>query len=312
MSFRRPKIAIIGAGHTGATVALMVAQKQIGDIMLIDLPDYENAAKGKALDILQAGPIERFNVQVTAASKYQEIAHADIVVITAGIARKPGMTRQDLIHTNAAIIRTVSEQIKRYAPTSYIIVLSNPVDAMTYVCLETTGFPKNRVMGQSGVLDTARFNTFIAQALQLAVEDISSFVLGGHGDEMVPLVRYTYVGGIPLEKLMPQAQIEQLVERTRKGGGEIVDLLGNGSAYYAPAAAIVQMIEAIVKDQRKVMPIITYLQGEYQVNNACIGVPVVLGGAGIESVIELHLNEEEQQAFNHSVHQVYQTLAYIK
>lgn len=312
MGFRRPKIAIIGAGHTGATIALMVAQKEMGNIVLVDVPELENTAKGKALDILQAGPIEKFNVQVTAASRYEEIAHADIVVITAGIARKPGLTREDLIHTNASIIRAVSEQVKRYAPTSYIIVLSNPVDAMTYVCLETTGFPKNRVMGQSGILDTARFNTFIAQALQLAVEDISSFVLGGHGDEMVPLVRYTYVGGIPVEKLLPQTQIEQLVERTRKGGGEIVELLGNGSAYYAPAAAIVQMMEAIVKDQRKVMPIITYLQGEYQVNNACIGVPVVLGGNGIESVIELHLNEEEQKAFNHSVQQVYRTLSYIK
>lgn len=312
MGFRRPKIAIIGAGHTGATIALMVAQKEMGDIVLVDVPELENTAKGKALDILQAGPIEKFNVQVTATSRYEEIAHADIVVITAGIARKPGLTREDLIHTNASIIRAVSEQVKRYAPTSYIIVLSNPVDAMTYVCLETTGFPKNRVMGQSGILDTARFNTFIAHALQLAVEDISSFVLGGHGDEMVPLVRYTYVGGIPVEKLLPQTQIEQLVERTRKGGGEIVELLGNGSAYYAPAAAIVQMMEAIVKDQRKVIPIITYLQGEYQVNNACIGVPVVLGGNGIESVIELHLNEEEQKAFNHSVQQVYRTLSYIK
>ncbi|MEA0555313.1 malate dehydrogenase [Lysinibacillus irui] len=312
MSFRRPRIAIIGAGHTGATIALMVAQKEMGDIVLVDVPELENTAKGKALDILQAGPIEKSNVQVTATSRYEEIAHADIVVITAGIARKPGMTREDLIHTNASIIRTVSEQIKYYAPASYIIVLSNPVDAMTYVCLETTGFPKNRVMGQSGILDTARFNTFIAQALQLAVEDISSFVLGGHGDEMVPLVRYTYVGGIPVEKLLPQTQIEQLVERTRKGGGEIIELLGNGSAYYAPAAAIVRMMEAIVKDQRKVMPIITYLQGEYQVNNACIGVPVVLGGNGIESVIELNLNEEEQKAFNHSVHQVYRTLSYIK
>ncbi|WP_313471418.1 malate dehydrogenase, partial [Lysinibacillus sp.] len=259
MSFRRPRIAIIGAGHTGATIALMVAQKEMGDIVLVDVPELENTAKGKALDILQAGPIEKSNVQVTATSRYEEIAHADIVVITAGIARKPGMTREDLIHTNASIIRTVSEQIKYYAPASYIIVLSNPVDAMTYVCLETTGFPKNRVMGQSGILDTARFNTFIAQALQLAVEDISSFVLGGHGDEMVPLVRYTYVGGIPVEKLLPQTQSEQLVERTRKGGGEIIELLGNGSAYYAPAAAIVRMMEAIVKDQRKVMPIITYL-----------------------------------------------------
>lgn len=203
--------------------------------MLVDIPELENPTKGKALDLLQTAPIQQFNVQITGTADYTEIAHADIVVITAGIARKPGMSREDLISTNAAIISTVSQQIRQYAPNSYAIVLSNPVDAMTYVCLQATGFPKNRVMGQSGILDTARFNTFIAEALNIAVEDVSSFVLGGHGDEMVPLVRYTYVGGIPLEKLMPPAQIEQLVERTRKGGGEIVELLGNGSAYYAPA-----------------------------------------------------------------------------
>lgn len=312
MGFKRPKIAIIGAGHTGATVALMVAQKEIGDIVLVDIPDLEKPAKGKALDILQTGPIEKFNVYIAGTAQYEEIAHADIVVITAGIARKPGMTREDLITTNASIIRSVSEKVKRFAPNSYVIVLSNPVDAMTYVCLETTGFSKNRVMGQSGILDTARFNTFIAEALQLAVEDVSSFVLGGHGDEMVPLVRYTYVGGIPLEKMLPKAQIQQLVERTRKGGGEIVELLGNGSAYYAPAASIVQMIEAIIKDKRKVMPVIAYLQGEYHVTDACIGVPVILGGNGIESVIELHLNEEEHQAFSKSVQAVNCTLNYIK
>ncbi|MEY9979562.1 malate dehydrogenase [Lysinibacillus sp. RC79] len=312
MRFKRPKIAIIGAGHTGATIALMVAQKEIGDIVLVDIPDLEMPAKGKALDILQTSPIEKFNVHIIGTANYQEIEHADIVVITAGIARKPGMTREDLIQTNASIIRSVSEHVKCYAPNSYVIVLSNPVDAMTYVCLETTGFSKNRVMGQSGILDTARFNTFIAEALHLSVEDVTSFVLGGHGDEMVPLVSYTYIGGIPLEKMLSKAQIEQLVERTRKGGGEIVELLGNGSAYFAPAASIVKMIEAIVKDKRRVMPVIAYLQGDYHVHNACIGVPVVLGGNGIESVIELHLNEAEQKAFANSVHAVYRTLEYIK
>ncbi|MEK5231809.1 malate dehydrogenase [Lysinibacillus sp. FSL K6-0232] len=312
MGFKRPKIAIIGAGHTGTTVALMAAQQELGDIVLVDIPELENPTKGKALDLLQTAPIQQFNVQITGTADYTEIAHADIVVITAGIARKPGMSREDLISTNAAIISTVSQQIRQYAPNSYAIVLSNPVDAMTYVCLQATGFPKNRVMGQSGILDTARFNTFIAEALNIAVEDVSSFVLGGHGDEMVPLVRYTYVGGIPLEKLMPPAQIEQLVERTRKGGGEIVELLGNGSAYYAPAASIIVMLEALLKDKKRILPAIAYLQGEYQVQNACIGVPVVLGGNGIESVVELHLNAEEQEVFANSVQAVYQTIDYVK
>ncbi|KOY80586.1 malate dehydrogenase [Lysinibacillus macroides] len=312
MGFKRPKIAIIGAGHTGTTVALMAAQQELGDIVLVDIPELENPTKGKALDLLQTAPIQQFNSHITGTANYAEIANADIVVITAGIARKPGMSREDLISTNAAIISTVSQHIKQYAPNSYVIVLSNPVDAMTYVCLQATGFSKNRVMGQSGILDTARFNTFIAEALNISVEDISSFVLGGHGDEMVPLVRYTYIGGIPLEKLMPPAQIEQLVERTRKGGGEIVALLGNGSAYYAPAASIIVMLEALLKDKKRILPVIAYLQGEYQVHNVCIGVPVVLGGNGIESVVELHLNAEEQEAFANSVQAVYQTIEYVK
>ena len=312
MGFKRPKIAIIGAGHTGTTVALMATQQELGDIVLVDIPELENPTKGKALDLLQTAPIQQFTTHITGTANYAEIANADIVVITAGIARKPGMGREDLISTNAAIIGTVSNHVKQYAPNSYVIVLSNPVDAMTYVCLQATGFPKNRVMGQSGILDTARFNTFIAEALNISVEDVSSFVLGGHGDEMVPLVRYTYIGGIPLEKLMPHTQIEQLVERTRKGGGEIVALLGNGSAYYAPAASIIVMLEALLKDKKRILPVIAYLQGEYQVHNACIGVPVVLGGNGIESVVELHLNAEEQEAFTHSVHAVYQTIEYVK
>lgn len=312
MGFKRPKIAIVGAGHTGSTVALMVAQKELGDIVLVDIPDLENPSKGKALDLLQTSPIQNFNVKITGTAQYNDIENADIVIITAGIARKPGMGREDLINTNAAIIRSVSENVRRYAPNSYVIVLSNPVDAMTYVCLESTGFPKNRIMGQSGILDTARFNTFIAEALNISVEDITSFVLGGHGDEMVPLVRYTYIGGIPIEKILPKAQIAALVVRTRKGGGEIVELLGNGSAYYAPAASIVMMIEAILKDKKRVVPVIAYLQGEYNIDNACIGVPVILGGNGIESVIELQLNEDEQKAFANSAKAVFQTIDYLK
>ena len=247
MAFRRNKIAVIGAGYTGATVALMAAQKELGDVVLVDFPDQENPTKGKALDMLETGPVQRFNAKITGTSNYADIQDADMVIITAGIARKPGMSRDDLVSTNAKIMRHVSEQIKKYAPDSYILILSNPVDAMTYVCYKTTGFPKNRVIGQSGVLDTARFNTFVAEELNISVEDISGFVLGGHGDDMVPLVRYSYAGGIPLEKIIPQDRLDAIVERTRKGGGEIVSLLGNGSAYYAPAASLVEMAEAIIQ-----------------------------------------------------------------
>ena len=263
MAFRRNKIAVIGAGYTGATVALMVAQKELGDVVLVDIPELENPAKGKALDILETGPVQGFNSKIIGTSNYEQIQDADMVIITAGIARKPGMSRDDLVSTNTKIMQAVSEQVKKYAPNSYILILSNPVDAMTYVCYKTTGFPKNRVIGQSGVLDTARFNTFVAEELNISVEDISGFVLGGHGDDMVPLVRYSYAGGIPLEKIISQDRLDAIVERTRKGGGEIVSLLGNGSAYYAPAASLVEMAEAIIRDKKRILPSIAYLEGEY-------------------------------------------------
>ncbi|MFC5589431.1 malate dehydrogenase [Sporosarcina soli] len=304
MAFRRNKIAVIGAGYTGATVALMAAQKELGDVVLVDIPDQENPTKGKALDMLQTGPVQRFNAKITGTSDYADIQDADMVIITAGIARKPGMSRDDLVATNAKIMRHVSEQVKKYAPESYILILSNPVDAMTYVCYKTTGFPKNRVIGQSGVLDTARFNTFVAEELNISVEDISGFVLGGHGDDMVPLVRYSYAGGIPLEKLIPQDRMDAIVERTRKGGGEIVSLLGNGSAYYAPAASLVEMAEAIIKDKKRILPSIAYLEGEYGYSDLYLGVPTVLGGNGIESVIELPLTDEERTALDKSVESV--------
>jgi malate dehydrogenase len=304
LAFRRNKIAVIGAGYTGATVALMAAQKELGDVVLVDIPDQENPTKGKALDMLQTGPVQRFNAKITGTSDYADIQDADMVIITAGIARKPGMSRDDLVTTNAKIMRHVSEQVKKYAPGSYILILSNPVDAMTYVCYKTTGFPKNRVIGQSGVLDTARFNTFVAEELNISVEDISGFVLGGHGDDMVPLVRYSYAGGIPLEKLIPQDRMDAIVERTRKGGGEIVSLLGNGSAYYAPAASLVEMAEAIIKDKKRILPSIAYLEGEYGYSDLYLGVPTVLGGNGIESVIELPLTKEEKAALDKSVESV--------
>jgi malate dehydrogenase len=304
LAFRRNKIAVIGAGYTGATVALMLAQKELGDIVLLDIPEQENPVKGKALDILQTGPVQGFNAKVMGTSDYTQIQDADMVIITAGIARKPGMSRDDLVNTNAKIMRAVSEQVKKYAPDSTILILSNPVDAMTYVCYKTTGFPKNRVIGQSGVLDTARFNTFVAEELNISVEDISGFVLGGHGDDMVPLVRYSYAGGIPLEKIISPDRMGKIVERTRKGGGEIVSLLGNGSAYYAPAASLVEMAESIIRDKKRILPSIAYLEGEYGYTDLYLGVPAVIGGNGIESIIELPLTNEEKAALDKSVESV--------
>ncbi|MEH7249554.1 malate dehydrogenase [Neobacillus niacini] len=304
MSFKRKKFTVIGAGNTGTTIALMIAQKDLGDIVLLDIPSMQNPTKGKALDIQEAGPVQKFTSSIIGSSHYEDIANSDLVIVTAGIARKPGMSRDDLVITNAKIINEVSEQIKKYAPNSYILVLSNPVDVMAYVCYQTTGFPKNRVIGQSGVLDTARFNTFVAQELNISVEDVSGFVLGGHGDTMVPLIRYSYAGGIPLEKILPEEKISAIVDRTRNGGGEVVKLLGNGSAYYAPAASIVQMMDAIVNDKRRILPSIAYLEGEYGYEGIYLGVPTILGGNGIESIIELPLTEEEKVALDISAQSV--------
>jgi malate dehydrogenase len=301
---RRKKISVIGAGFTGATTALMLAQKELGDVVLVDIPQAENPTKGKALDMLEAGPVQGFDANIIGTSDYKDTADSDIVIITAGIARKPGMSRDDLVSTNAKVMRSVTEQVVKYSPNCIIIVLTNPVDAMTYEVYRTSGFPKNRVIGQSGVLDTARFRTFVAQELNVSVEDVTGFVLGGHGDDMVPLVRYSYAGGIPLEKLIPQERLDAIVERTRKGGGEIVNLLGNGSAYYAPAASLVQMTEAILKDKKRILPAIAYLEGEYGYHNLYLGVPTILGGNGLEKVIELELTEEEKAALDRSAESV--------
>ncbi|MHA6252437.1 malate dehydrogenase [Oceanobacillus sp. CAU 1775] len=303
-AFKRKKFAVIGAGFTGATTAFLLAQKELGDVVLVDIPEQTNPTKGKALDMLEAGPVEKFNVSIKGTSNYEDIKDADMVIITAGIARKPGMSRSDLVKTNAKIMKDVSKKIVQYAPNSYILVLSNPVDAMTYTCFKATGFPKNRVIGQSGVLDTARFRTFIAEELNIAMEDVNGFVLGGHGDTMVPLIRYSSVGGIPVQNLLPQNKIDAIVDRTRKGGGEIVNLLGNGSAYYAPAASLVEMAEAIVKDERRILPAIAYLEGEYGYQNIYLGVPTILGGKGIESVIELPLTDEEKRQLDFSAEDV--------
>ena len=304
MSIRRKKITVIGAGFTGATTALMLAQKELGDIVLLDIPQLDNPTKGKALDMLESTPVIGVDSRIIGTSDYSDASDSDIVIITAGVARKPGMSRDDLVTTNAGIVRSVCEQVREHCPDAYVIVLSNPVDAMTWVAWRTLGFPKNRVIGQSGVLDTARFRTFIAQELNVSVEDVRGFVLGGHGDDMVPLVRYSSVGGIPIDKLLPKERIEAIVQRTRVGGGEIVSLLGSGSAYYAPAASLAQMTEAILKDKKRILPVIALLEGEYGYDNLFMGVPVILGGGGIERVLELELTPEEKAALDKSAESV--------
>jgi malate dehydrogenase len=311
MAIRRKKITVVGAGFTGATTALMLAQKELGDVVLVDIPNLENPTKGKALDMLEASPVQGFDSNIVGTSNYEDTRDSDVVIITAGMARKPGMSRDDLVNINAGIVKAVCEQVKTTSPNAYVIILSNPVDAMTFVAYNTLGFPKNRVIGQSGVLDTARFCTFIAQACQVSVEDVRGFVLGGHGDDMVPLVRYSSIGGIPLEKFLSSDEIEAIVKRTRTGGGEIVNLLGNGSAYYAPAASLVQMTEAILKDKKRIIASIALLEGEYGYDSLFMGVPTVLGGDGIEKVIELELTDTEKEALEKSAQSVRNVIAIV-
>ena len=300
----RKKVSVIGGGFTGATTAFLLAQKELCDVVLVDVQPMENPTKGKALDMLEASPVQGFDAKITGTSNYEDTKDSDIVIITAGIARKPGMSRDDLVQTNQKIMKAVTGEIVRTSPNCIIIVLTNPVDAMTYTVYKESGFPKNRVIGQSGVLDTARFRTFIAEELNISVKDITGFVLGGHGDDMVPLVRYSYAGGIPLETLISADRLQAIVDRTRKGGAEIVNLLGNGSAYYAPAASLVEMAEAILKDQRRILPSIAYLDGEYGFEDLYLGVPTILGTNGIEKIIELELTEEEKAALAKSADSV--------
>ncbi|MGE7622700.1 malate dehydrogenase [Viridibacillus sp. NPDC096237] len=304
MTLKRSKISVIGGGFTGATSAFLAAQKELGDVVLVDIPQAENPTKGKALDMFEASPVQGFDARVMGTSNYADTANSDVVIITAGVARKPGMSRDDLVQINQGVMKAVTKEIVKHSPEATIIVLTNPVDAMTYTVYKESGFPKNRVIGQSGVLDSARFRSFIAEELNISVKDITGVVLGGHGDTMVPLTRYSFAGGIPLEKLIPAERLEEIVDRTRNGGAEIVNLLGNGSAYYAPAAALVEMAEAIIKDQRRVLPSIAYLEGEYGYNDIYLGVPTILGANGIESIIELDLTTEEKVALDNSAEAV--------
>lgn len=295
---RRNKITIIGAGNVGATAAHWAASKELGDVVLLDVA--EGVPQGKALDLMEAAPIEGFDCNITGTNSYEDTANSDVVIITAGLARKPGMSRDDLLLKNADIIRGVSEQVARYSPEAYIIMVSNPLDAMSHVAMKATGFQKNRVVGMAGVLDAARFRTFVAMELNVSVEDVHALVLGGHGDAMVPLARFCNVSGIPITNLIPKDRIDAIIERTRNAGAEIVNLLKTGSAYYSPAASAVQMAEAILKDKKRVIPCAAYLEGEYGIKGLFVGVPVKLGAGGIEKVIELELTSNEMEELNKS------------
>ncbi|MGA4517507.1 malate dehydrogenase [Solibacillus silvestris] len=312
MTLKRKKISVIGSGFTGATAAFLAAQKELGDVVIIDLPSAENPTKGKALDMWEASPVQGFDSYVKGSSDYEDTANSDVVLITAGVARKPGMSRDDLVQINQGVMKAVASEIARTSPDATIIVLTNPVDAMTYTVFKESGFPKHRVIGQSGVLDTARFRAFIAEELNVSVKDISALVLGGHGDTMVPLIRYASVGGVPLQSLIPAQRLEGIVQRTRVGGGEIVNLLGNGSAYYAPAAAMVEMAEAIIKDQKRVLPAIAYLEGEYGYEGIYLGVPTLLGAGGIERIFELELTADEKAALDQSADAVKDVMKALK
>lgn len=305
------KITVVGAGHVGATLAQRVAEKSLArEVVLLDI--LEGIPQGKALDEWQAGPVEGFDTRVVGTNSYGDAAGSELFLVTAGIARKPGMSRDDLVRTNVEIVKAVSQEIKVVAPDAMIMVVSNPLDVMCWVAKEVTGFPRERVFGMAGVLDTARYRTFLGDALNVSVEDIQAMVLGGHGDTMVPLISYTTVSGIPVTQLMDRATLDKIVDRTRKGGGEIVAFLKTGSAYYAPAAAAAQMAEAIVLDKKRILPCAAYLQGEYGLSDIYLGVPCKLGQGGLEGILEVELSKEEKAALKKSADSVKETIDLVK
>ncbi len=306
----RSKVTVVGAGNVGATCAQRIVEGGYADVVMVDI--IEGLPQGKALDILQSGPILNFDSSIIGTNGYEETADSDIVVITSGIARKPGMSRDDLILTNMKIIKEVTENVVEYSPNCIIIVVTNPLDAMTQLALHVSKFPKNRVMGQSGILDSSRLRTFIAMELGVSVDDVAACLLGGHGDTMVAIPRLTTVGGIPITELLPKDRVDAILERTVKGGAEIVGLLKTGSAYYAPSAAAVQMVEAIVFDRKKILPCAAYLEGEYGINGAYVGVPAKLGANGVEQIIELKLTPEESEALKRSAEAVKELVAIMK
>jgi malate dehydrogenase len=306
---KRAKITIIGAGNVGATCAHWAAAKELGDIVLLDI--IEGMPQGKGLDLRQAGPVERYDSNLVGTNSYADTKDSDIVIITSGIARKPGMSRDDLMSTNMKIVRSVAEEAAKQSPKAVYIIVSNPLDAMVQTAWKATGLPTNQIVGQAGVLDTARFRAFIAMELNCSVEDITAVLMGGHGDDMVPLPRYTSVAGIPITELIPKDRLDAIVKRTRDGGAEIVGLLKTGSAYYAPAAASVQMAEAIIKDKKRILPCAAYCKTEYGVGGYFVGVPCVLGTKGVEKVIELKLTDDERKLFQASVAHVKELVAWV-
>ena len=314
---RRAKISIIGAGNVGATCAHWAAAKELGDIVLVDIPDRVGVAQGKALDLAQCGPIERFDANIVGTSDYKDTANSDVVVITAGMPRKPGMSRDDLIGVNVKIVKDVTEQVAKHSPNAVLIVVSNPLDAMVYTAWKVSGFPTHRILGQAGALDVARFRTFLAMKLGCSIEDITSLLLGGHGDDMVPLPRFTSVAGIPIDQLLSQADITECVERAKVGGGEIVKLMGT-SAYYAPASGSIQMVEAIVKDKKRIIPCAAYCEDEYGVapgqkgKGYFVGVPVVLGAKGMEKVVPIKMTPDESKLMAESVSHVKDLVATVQ
>ncbi|HKT13004.1 MAG TPA: malate dehydrogenase [Terriglobia bacterium] len=298
----RKKVTVIGAGNVGATCAHRLADKQLGDVVLIDI--LEGVPQGKALDLLEAGPIEGYDVRVKGTNDYADTANSDVVVMTAGFPRKPGMSRDDLLKANYDVVKATIEKVARVSPEAILIIVTNPLDAMAQTALKVSGFSRNRVIGMAGVLDTARYRTFIAEALNVSVQNVQGFVLGGHGDTMVPVPRYTTVAGIPVGELMPKDKLEAIIDRTRKGGAEIVNYLKTGSAFYAPSAAAVEMVEAIFYDRKKILPCAAYLEGEYGINGLFVGVPVKLGKNGIEEIIQIKLSMEEKAALQKSADSV--------
>ncbi|MFQ6079267.1 MAG: malate dehydrogenase [Thermodesulfobacteriota bacterium] len=305
----RNKISVIGAGNVGATVANKVGEMEVGDVVMVDIID--GLPQGKGLDMLESAPIEGFDSNIIGTIDYEETRDSDVVVITSGVPRKPGVSREDLLETNKKIIELVVDQVAANSPNAIIIMVANPLDTMTYLALKRSGFPRKRVMGMAGILDTSRFKAFIAMELDVSIEDIQTIVLGGHGDQMVPLPRYTTVSGIPLLQLLPEETVDRMVERTRKGGGEVVSLL-KASAFYAPGAAAAQMVEAILKDKKRVLPCCAYLEGEYGLSDICFGVPVKLGSNGVEEIIELELTAEEGELVSKSAESVRKTIAALK
>ena len=306
----RPKITIIGAGFVGSTSAHWIASKELGDVVLLDI--VEGVPQGKGLDLLEAGPIEGFDVHIKGSNDYADTANSDIVVVTSGAPRKPGMSREDLIKINADITRDCITKSVAQSPNATIIMVNNPLDTMAYLARQVSGLPKNRVIGQAGVLDSARYRTFIAMEAGVSVEDVQATLMGGHGDEMVPLPRFTTIGGIPVTEFISQERLDAIIQRTRKGGGEIVNLLKTGSAYYAPSAATVQMVEAVIRDKKRVIPCAAYLEGEYGLNDIYFGVPVILGANGVEKVIELSLTDAEMEEVKKSASAVSGSIETLK